>query len=124
MRKFIGTTSHVRYFSKFTNISITSTTKHTLKIYLVPDKIKTEFPDNVDVKQLTMIWTKEMDCGTINTIYDPSNYSSGNRENINENFRLIINGECVHASQYIQKYLIEFNKEFEFVTNETSFVDH
>ena len=120
MRKFIGVTSHVMYFLKFTNIVITPERGHsTIKIYVVPTEMKCD-PDSIDITKIDNVWTKEMYCENINTKYDASGYENG--KNKNENFKLLVNGECAHKSQYAQKYLIEFDGSF--VLTEVPFVDH
>jgi hypothetical protein len=116
MRKFIGVTYHVGYFSTFTNINIT---QGTIKIYIVPNNMKGD-PDNIDTTQLSNVFLDEMNCDVKYDIkYDASGYMNGNT---NENFKLLVNGECVHASQYTMKYLIEFTGSF--VLTDVSFVDH
>lgn len=118
MQKFIGLTSHVWYYSTFTNININSQgEQHTIKIYIIPPNIKCN-SESVDTTLLDTVWIKEMNCENIETEYDASGYLS----NHNENFKLLVNGKCVHASQYTQKYLIEFKGSF--VLTEVSFIDH
>lgn len=114
MKQFIGATSHVMYYSKFTDIHVTNATS--INIYTVPSK------STIENASGTLIWTKEV--GEIITLYDSANYEDFYNKNKDrsKNFRLFVNGECIHASEYTQKYLIEFDGEYTLKVN--NFVDH
>ena len=58
MKKFIGMTSHIWYFSKFTDICITLKDP-LVKIYIISDKIK-DNEDCIDISKLEQVWTKEI----------------------------------------------------------------
>lgn len=105
-RVFIGCTSHIGYFSKFTSMTLNGT----YKIYIVPIK-----KDIQDVSKLEMIIEGN---GNVEIKYDGSAYPNGE----NKNFKLLVNGECIHVTKYINKYLVEFNGAY--TLKEESFVDH
>jgi len=113
MRQFIGMTSHIGYFSKITNISISNAQK--VKIYDITNKCDI----NVDTSKLNIVWMKELKYEDVITKYDTSNYENGKN---NENFKLIVNGECIHSSKYLHTYMIEYDGDF--ILNESIFVDH
>lgn len=120
MKKLIGATSHVMYYHKFTNIYITNA-MNTIKIYDVPSNTKLDVDTCVDIdtcvdvdtsvdidtKQLSLVWSKEIDNEEFEIECDAPNYMD--HKNNDTNFRLMINGECVNSSKFVQKYLIEFD---------------
>lgn len=117
MKQFIGMTSKAMYMYKFTNISIPNA--NTIKIYLVPTNVKCT-AENIDISQLELVWTKVMNGENFETKYDSINYVDGAHGD--DNFKLLANGECIHKSKYLQKYLIETAELF--TLNVTNFVDH
>lgn len=108
MRKFIGSTWHVGYYSKFTSITLNGN----YKIYIVPNNSNID-----DVKNIQMI-VNNQNVENVEIKYDGSAYPYAD----DKNFKLLINGECVHSSKYTKKYLIEFDGDF--TLKEESFVDH
>ena len=116
MKQFIGSTASVAYYNDFTNIEITNT--HNIKIYLVPSK--STISDAIG----ELIWTKEFNGNSISTKYDSRNYEDfyNKHKDVNMNFRLFVNDECVHASKYVNKYLIEFDGDYKLTVEK--FVDH
>lgn len=118
MKLFIGMTKHIGYFSKFTHITITNA-QNKVVIYIVPTKLKLE---DIKPEKLNKIWTKNVNGEDVDVVYDSSNYEKLSNDNKDANFRLFVNGACIHASIYAQKYLIEFDGTY--ILKETDFVDH
>ena len=60
----------------------------------------------------------------IDTFYDATNYEDfyNKDKDVNLNFRLFVNKECVHASQYVKKYLIVFDGDYTLKVHK--YVDH
>lgn len=115
MKQYIGLTWKIHYYHKFTDIDIIHT--NTVKIYNVPTNIKCDVTE-LDMLDLELIWEKDVN-GYVETVYDSSNYMNGGKH---DNFRLFVNNEVVHASKYIQKYLIVFDGMYSIKVSD--FMDH
>ena len=121
-KQFIGLTWHAGYFSKCTDISISDIDNgKTVKIYLVPSEEKRSSIENIDITKLQLICEKKVETGKLETYYDSSNYESDSYRG-NEKFKLLVDGQSVHATQYMEKYLIGFDGSF--VLKDTKHVDH
>jgi len=122
MKQFVGLTSSAMYFKKITNISI-DIKECEIKVYCVPFKPLCD-PESVDTTKLKCVWSNKFSNESLKTKYDSSGYVNGNCE-ANENFKLLINDVVIHNSQYVEKYLIEFNGTYDtFVLAVSQFVDH